>query len=332
MESSRIPLTSQHNPIGFINPGNTCFLNVAMQLILSISPLFHLSSRFNLTPCLNSIDTIKKSVNGRILEPNTSLWRVVELYLGYSPRAIRQNCACEFLRFFLVNLDEELDGKFSRAQLEDDDWVEVTGRNEKQSFNFRARGKSILYDLIGMTFKVQARAKGISSMTFQEELVISLQVRNTLSESLELYFEEGTIDEYLVEGVPYRCKTRTFIASFSPFLVFHIQRFKMENGRVMKVKKFINFNRKLKIPNKYLAPSLALSVQNGVASIPEYEVKAVVEHHGENANSGHYTCVVRGRQGWTMIDDRLTRPVSEDFVRNRNAYILLYQQVNREYL
>jgi ubiquitin C-terminal hydrolase len=106
----------------------------------------------------------------------------------------------------------------------------------------------------------------------------------------------------------------------------------VENGKVVKIKKFVSFSKRLKIPSKFLTPSLDLAVKNGVVCCPEYEIKAVVEHHGECVNAGHYTCVVKGIRGWVSVDDRIVRPVSEDFVRNRNAYILLYQQVNREFL
>lgn len=332
MEKKDILINAIYSVRGIYNPGNCCFLNVAMQVIRSIAPLVQVADQFNDGKFLGTVNDVAKSRNGRCLEPGNCLWMVVELFLGYSPRAIQQNCACEFLRFFLVNLDEELAGKFSRPPPEDSDWVEVSSRNINQSFNFRARGKSILYDIIGLTFKCEARAKGQSSMSYQEELVISVQIQNSLTQSLDKYFSEGIIEEFNIDGIPTRCKTRILISAFCPYLIFHIQRFKVDNGRVLKVKKFVSYPKNLKIPSKYLTPSLALAVENGICSVPEYEIAGIVEHHGENANAGHYTCVVNGGNGWVNVDDHIVRPVSMEFVKNRSAYILLYRQVNRRCL
>ena len=326
---NELSIKTEYSVRGFYNPGNACFVNVAVQVLRAIGPLVQIVERGENGRFLDSLREVIGSKNGRLIENRTRFWSAVELYLGYSPRAIRQNCACEFLRFFLVNLDEELGDRYSRSMPEDSEWVEVSSRNINQSFNFRARGKSILYDIIGMTFKSEARAKGQSSMTYQEELVISVQIENSLTESLDKYFSEGVIEEYSINGVPTRCKTRTFISAFSPYLLFHIQRFRVENGRVFKVKKFVSYPKELRIPNKYLTPSLGLAVKNGSCLIPEYEVVGIVEHHGENANSGHYTCVVKSGNGWVNVDDQVVRPVNQEFVRNRSAYILLYRQVNR---
>ena len=325
----KLSVRAEYSVRGFFNPGNSCFVNVAVQVLRAIGPLVQIVERGEKGRFLGSLKEAVDTKNGRLLEVRTRFWGAVELYLGYSPRAIRQNCACEFLRFFLVNLDEELGDRYSRPVPEDSDWVEVSSRNINQSFNFRARGKSILYEIIGMTFKSETRAKGQSSMAYQEELVISLQIENSLTESLDKYFSEGLIEEYSVNGIPTRCKTRTLISAFSPFLIFHIQRFRVENGRVFKVRKFVSYPKELRIPNKYLTPSLGLAVKNGSCLIPEYEVVGVVEHHGENANSGHYTCVLRSGNGWVNVDDQVVRPVDQEFVKTRSAYMLLYRQMNR---
>ena len=169
-------------------------------------------------------------------------------------------------------------------------------------------------------------------MTYQEELVIALQVEDKLFTALDKMFTSTYIDSFLVNGVPASCKASTLISSYSPYLIFQFQRFRVDNGRIQKIKTFIEYPKSFRIPNKYLAPSLRLSIDNGHILPPLYELKGIIEHHGEYANSGHYTCVIKNGDSWLHIDDHLARPVSLDFVRGRKAYVLLYQQCNREFL
>lgn len=329
MEHNKIPLRDRFRVIGFVNTGNSCFLNSAMQVVRAIAPLRYLSS---LDPVGNCLKSLRESItNSRLLVPEASFWKVVELYLGFTPRAVKQNCACEFLRFFLVNLDEELEGQYPRIQHHDDEnWLEAGQRNISQSVNFRAKGKSVLFDLIGLCFKSEARARGHSSITYQEELIIALQVEDKLAAALEKYFSSTYIESFQVDGVPVSCKAGTLISSFSPFLIFHIQRFRMENGRVVKVKRFMEYPKTFKIPNKFLTSGLRLSIENLHEVTPNYELKAIVEHHGESANSGHYTSVIENEGNWVLADDHIVRPVSTEFVRNRSAYILVYQLIGKE--
>ena len=117
MEHNKIPISAHYRVIGFVNIGNCCFLNSAMQIINAIGSLRYLSYEQNEGNCLKSIT--ESCTNHRLLSPGTRFWSIVELYLGYNPRAIKQNCAGEFLRFFLVNLDEELESKYQRLPRDD---------------------------------------------------------------------------------------------------------------------------------------------------------------------------------------------------------------------
>jgi ubiquitin C-terminal hydrolase len=330
MEDNKIPIEVQYRVIGLINSGNMCFLNSAMQIIKCIGPLQYIVSQYNQGNCLRSIH--QSISNSRLLTPNNSFWNLVELYLGYDPRAIKQNCACEFLRFFFANLDEELQDKYPKIPTDDANWLEAGNRNQSQVFNFQALGKSRLYDILGISIKSEARSKGTSSITYQQELIIAIQLDSTLSAGLEKYFNPVHLESYQVDGIPTKCKSTILISAYTPYILFHIQRFRVENGKVYKLKKFMEYPKSLRIPNKCLTPSLRLSIENNTQLPPIYELKGIIEHHGGSANSGHYTAVVKNQQTWMHVDDNIVRPVSLDFVKNRNAYVLLYQQVNREFL
>ncbi|CAG9332095.1 unnamed protein product [Blepharisma stoltei] len=328
METSCIPLNAEYRCHGLHNSGNSCFLNVSAQFLMAIGPFYHLSQNVQGDyPFLRSI--LQAYTCQRLLEPSSPFWLITELFLGYTPRAIRQNCAGEFLRFFLGNLDEEL--KHIRPRQEhDDSFVEAGKRNNSQSVSFRARGQSVLYDILGLCIKNEYKAKGHTSICFQEELVLAVQVEANLTTAISKALAIKTVEDYCIDGIPTTCTVKSQIASFSPFLLIHIQRFTIVNGKVQKISQHVEFPRTFTIPLKFLSPSLKLSTESGHVQPPTYELKGIIEHHGEFANSGHYTAVIHHGNSWILIDDNQTRFITPDSVRSKQAYILLYQQNNKE--
>ena len=63
---------------------------------------------------------------------------------------------------------------------------------------------------------------------------------------------------------------------------------------------------------------------------PRYQLRAIVTHHGPRCYSGHYTCVERGRDGWTEYDDARVTELEDDPTaldeHRHGAYLLFYQR------
>ncbi|KAG6971521.1 hypothetical protein JG688_00004424 [Phytophthora aleatoria] len=60
-----------------------------------------------------------------------------------------------------------------------------------------------------------------------------------------------------------------------------------------------------------------------------YDLVAVVNHHGESVNGGHYTSYVRDEvQRWILFDDVEVTTVPADEVENSQAYLLCYVRRN----
>ena len=61
-----------------------------------------------------------------------------------------------------------------------------------------------------------------------------------------------------------------------------------------------------------------------------YRLYAVVNHHGEDPNRGHYTAYARVGAGcdscWYLFDDSCVLPAHETDVVTKDAYILLYER------
>ena len=83
-------MESSYKPKGFVNSRNACFLNSAMQLLGAIDAL-----RTHVAECAGPFsEAFKESLLvTNLLEPSSAFWQVTELFLGYTPRVIRQNCA-----------------------------------------------------------------------------------------------------------------------------------------------------------------------------------------------------------------------------------------------
>jgi len=92
-----------------------------------------------------------------------------------------------------------------------------------------------------------------------------------------------------------------------------------DTGCPQKVKKTISFDDRLTFDKRWLVDAL---------ESPEYELSAVICHHGENANKGHYHALVRYNQDWFMYDDLMIRQMEIQEVMGQmftTAYILIYQ-------
>lgn len=59
----------------------------------------------------------------------------------------------------------------------------------------------------------------------------------------------------------------------------------------------------------------------------EYQLTAVICHHGDSANGGHYNAAVRYNSDWYMYDDQLVRQMEgrEVTAQQFTAYLLVYQ-------
>ena len=59
-----------------------------------------------------------------------------------------------------------------------------------------------------------------------------------------------------------------------------------------------------------------------------YNLVSVVIHHGTLSTNGHYSCFVYNlaQDQWTHRNDSRVRVVSEEFVKQQEAYLLIYER------
>ena len=60
----------------------------------------------------------------------------------------------------------------------------------------------------------------------------------------------------------------------------------------------------------------------------QFTLASVVNHHGQNINAGHYTCIVKDGTKWMLCDDSISREEdsSKIFSGHKESYILIYKK------
>jgi len=89
-----------------------------------------------------------------------------------------------------------------------------------------------------------------------------------------------------------------------------------------KVTKFVAFKEFLTIHPSQLSNNVQLQQR-------QYKLFAVISHIGKQATGGHYVCDIRQRNGrWMHFDDSSVFDVKLEDVLDRNAYLLIYEQMS----
>ncbi|XP_066911966.1 uncharacterized protein [Clytia hemisphaerica] len=87
--------------------------------------------------------------------------------------------------------------------------------------------------------------------------------------------------------------------------------------------------------SKKLAPNLNVETQFDNVLLGKLHLQAIVYHHGNSANSGHYTAVVKYGETWYRVDDESVVPIpnvqSQYKVDDRSVpYLLIYKKTSGE--
>uniref|UniRef100_A0A915CQ91 ubiquitinyl hydrolase 1 n=1 Tax=Ditylenchus dipsaci TaxID=166011 RepID=A0A915CQ91_9BILA len=82
----------------------------------------------------------------------------------------------------------------------------------------------------------------------------------------------------------------------------------------------VHLKRFIYMPNPYLAENV---IRNGESVL--YNCVSIVNHHGD-LNSGHYTSYIRNKKQWFFFNDSYCKPIKEDYIDKKDAYLILYQK------
>eukprot|EP01080_Neovahlkampfia_damariscottae_P000505 gene505-8019_t len=332
-------------PRGLINYNNSCYINAILQGLLytpNFYTLFKNLSKLKLDPKIYPLTNhlchfvsefsmmIKKSTR---IDIGTSFAPTYLLnYLNSNEvKTIKQGSqqdSQEFLGWLLEELHTELlktndeifeDSKNDIKFEQDIEWEEVGKKNKTSQIRDFKQKETSISEIFGGKIRSSIKKKNqkpILSMEpfFTLHLPIDESVRS-IKESFQLMttFEdlnEGFLKQLSIEELP-------------KVLILHLERFtyNKEMQSIEKITKKIQFYEDLYLDNFIVSKT----------KVPEndprrnYELCALVCHHGKDASIGHYsTYISHPSDKWVHLDDTNVSIVSINQVLKQQAYLLFY--------
>lgn len=331
-----------------INLGNTCFMNVCIQVLEHTVPLreYFFTEKYKET-FPNALDTLKGKfvcdfynlIKGMheedcIVQPITfrnTLIMCVRRFQGF-----RQEDAHECLMFILQLLHEGLANPVPAVEITSAAAADEPGRNPIHAWSSllkHEKSSNLLYWFYGQYESLkQCLTCNTVYPTYDPWNCLSLEVpiqNGQKSYTLADLFNAHITPEKLEGNEKYNCeKCKTSCEAMSqhliwkcpPILVIQLKRFK-EKGA--KIQELIDFPFELDL-KPFVSPNI--SNTSSISQSTVYDLYAVVYHQG-NLNGGHYymSCKV-GNDGWHVFNDENRHQINLERVVTPFAYILFYKK------
>mmetsp|Transcript_55794 Transcript_55794/g.103235 ORF Transcript_55794/g.103235 Transcript_55794/m.103235 type:complete len:460 (-) Transcript_55794:121-1500(-) len=339
-----------YHRLGLRNEANICYVNVIVQALLSCTALMQLLRQCSRAdedrPFYSGMNCICREfhrtreheatfVNPLMLPP------VQHIVASWQKLGVQQDAA-EFLMYLLNGMHEEckwtpaennVEPEKSEPENGDDSpveshWAELVKNNQRRR-DCRLAGlqeDSPIMRIFGGMLQSIVRVKGSAkadSASQEPFNVLALDITppgvTSVWQALEGFCNQE--DLMVSEGQATRKVQFTMLPKV---LVLCLKRFTFDKVKKKpeKVKKMVKYEPKLVLDKKWLSEK--------ISSSPEYVSTAVITHHGESVNSGHYRALVRYNSEWYMYDDAVVQKVEnlkEVGSYKDTAYLLVYQHV-----
>jgi len=335
----------KYNRRGIKNDANNCYMSVVIQSMLSCSSLMQLLSHCAaydperpFYTCLHKL--CREFHSQRHADANQAfnvlaLPQVKAIISTWQSIGAQQD-AGEFLFYMLNGLHEECKWNvtLAEAQLADaadggvgDASAEAGSMNGKTlqrsiTAEIRAAGAqedSPIARIFGGMIRSSVRAKSskADSVSLEPFNHISVDISAPSVDSVWTALESYCNAETVNEG---RATKRLQFSALPKVLILTLKRFayNKETGIPQKIKKAVKYDERLVFDRTWLVDGLEPQ---------DYQLTAVICHHGESANGGHYNSAVRYNNEWFMYDDALVRPMNppDSLGYTVTAYLLVYQ-------
>ena len=325
--------------IGIENPHNLCYLNSILQLLFTIKPLnqfilkyFNNKNNITLDKYLilsykYLLENIYTQDNSGIDEENilesTNFKDMLERNSPF-PILNRQQDVHEILIIILNSFHEGLKSEYvpRLPRIKSSDNIEKYAKIKWKEYNEREK-----YSIVNNLFKGQHRTKitcqkcYCENNTFDSFIDITLPINNDTN-TLEDCIEEMLIPEEIDEYFCCRCKKivkaekESIIWIFPKYLIFHINRFQNLEGVINKNNKEIEY------------PIKCLKFKDFTNSgFVNYNIKAMIRHHGNTQEFGHYTSTIFENDLIFTINDENIEKKFQNSNDIKNPYLLLYERV-----
>ncbi|XP_028415722.1 ubiquitin carboxyl-terminal hydrolase 23-like [Dendronephthya gigantea] len=305
---------------GFVNSGNTCFVNCVLQSILStkscnegLGQLLHNRKRCTAnkegTKCiLCSTLSVFKLYNGasQVVRPAALLSCLPQIMSGYVKGS--QQCSAEFFQSFWTILEEKAHHLQSTELI-----PQYCSLEFLNSFCFSLNSE-ILCSECGNT---------TSNIATETVLPLSITKGLPLQDLLDQYSAAIQLEQL------YNCERcgkgtdawkRTLVQNLPQVLCIQLLRFDA-NGQ--KISLEIDYPPELTIPEY----QRDLNDGRSETSRAEYTLSSIIAHEGNQISSGHYVCFVNRSGRWFYTSDTVVKETSQlAAYHQKNAYMLFYEK------
>uniref|UniRef100_A0A0K8STZ8 Ubiquitin carboxyl-terminal hydrolase n=2 Tax=Lygus hesperus TaxID=30085 RepID=A0A0K8STZ8_LYGHE len=309
---------------GFVNLGNTCYLNSTLQALFHVPAFVNwlMSDKAHFTKCemMNGMThseclicamakTLQSShkLTGAAIKPSNIYSKLKLICKHLNPG--HQEDAHEFLRYLLEGMERSYLSIFNGLRLDN-----------------LSKETTPLGQIFGGYIRTEVtclECKHIST-TFQhfQDLILDIRTASSVEEALEHYFARERLGDdgdhaYKCEQCKRRvAATKKFSLERPPkALCVQLKRFGVLGG---KNNKHITIKQWLDMTKFRHRPS--------VSSQLRYKLVAMVNHHGHSSSCGHYTAVGLTSNGnYYLFDDNSVRQMPLSNVLSTNPYILMYE-------
>eukprot|EP00928_Gymnodinium_smaydae_P061597 TRINITY_DN4563_c0_g2_i1.p1 TRINITY_DN4563_c0_g2~~TRINITY_DN4563_c0_g2_i1.p1 ORF type:complete len:634 (+),score=152.81 TRINITY_DN4563_c0_g2_i1:92-1993(+) len=317
---------------GMKNEANNCYVNVVIQSLLPCNALMQLLSNCaandNRTFYTGMVRLCKEfHLRGKDQEPcNVLLFPQVQEIISNWQSIGAQQDAGEFLFYMLDGMHEECKWKVPDASREASKDSASGEQGETDQVRSGANEDSPINRIFGglLESSVRSRSATRDSVSLEPFNHLILDISSPNVDSVWTALEAYCGAEAVHEG---RATRRLRFRALPKVLVVSLNRFSYnkDTGSPQKIKKAIKYEDRLTFERSWLV--------DGVEPV-EYQLSAVICHHGESPNGGHYNAAVRYNGDWYMYDDAIVRQtdIREVLSHQYTAYLLLYQCHGKVYI
>ena len=324
-------------PTGFINLGNTCFFNAAMQCIVRVQPLINYIFSPDFDKSLNK--TNSKGSGGAIALAFKEL--VFDLCSNqrptFNPQKFRsilirkydkfanygQHDSQEVVGAILDGLHEDLN---RASNIFSKDKEKICSLNYMDSY--KSKNDSIITDLFQGSFLnlIYCPVCKQKQCVHEPFMFLSLPVPNkryykvTLDECISDFCEIQTLDYQNTWqcpkcGVKVNAKMQILLDDLPEVLIIHLNRFNGTGLFLNKIETDVNYSKEIDI-SKYT------NNKRGY-----YSLFGAIYHVG-GIMGGHYTAAAidQSTHQWYYFNDTQTSPIHPNIVHSSHAYVLFYRK------